>query len=190
MGRIRIIAGDLKGRRLDVLDEPGLRPTPDRAREALFSILGDEVRGARVLDAYAGTGALGFEAVSRGARHVVFVDSSAAAGRQLERARATLGCLDASRVLVGDVVALLDRGGLGGPFDLILADPPYDSGEHDRFLAALGRHRVVAPHGRVVLEDEAQKTGVSAPDPAGLTHVRRAAYGRSLLHFYEAADES
>ncbi|NIM02328.1 MAG: 16S rRNA (guanine(966)-N(2))-methyltransferase RsmD [Acidobacteria bacterium] len=190
MGRVRIIAGNLKGRRLEVLDGPGLRPTPDRAREALFSILGSRVCGARVLDAYAGTGALGFEALSRGARHVVFVESSPAAAAQLERARARLGCLDVSRVQTGDVVALFDRGGLAGPFDLILADPPYGSGEHDRFLAALGRHRPVAPGGWLVLEDEAQKTAVSGAEPAGLTPIRQSTYGRSLLHFYEAVGES
>lgn len=189
MGRVRIIAGTLKGRRLEVLDEPGLRPTTDRAREALFSILADRTAGARVLDAFAGTGALGFEALSRGARYTTFVDASRSAVRALERNRADLGCLDVSRVIEADVVALFDRGALAGPFDLVLADPPYGTSEHDRFLAAVGRHRPLAPGGLLILEDEVRKTPVSAPDPAGLAHFRRAAYGRTVMHFYEASRE-
>jgi len=187
MGRLRIIAGEFKGRRLEVVDEPGLRPTSDRAREALFSILADRAVGARVLDAYAGSGALGFEALSRGARHAIFVDSSKTAVRALERNRAELGCLDISRVVEGDVVTLLDRGALAGPFDLVLADPPFGAGEHARFLAAVGRHRPVVPGGLLILEDEASKTKESVPDLPGFGHFRRAVYGRSMLHFYEAA---
>jgi 16S rRNA (guanine966-N2)-methyltransferase len=187
MGRLRIIAGGLKGRRLEVVDEPGLRPTSDRAREALFSILADRPAGARVLDAYAGSGALGFEALSRGARHAIFVDSSISAVRALERNRAALGCLDVSRVVAGDVVQLLNRGALAGPFDLVLADPPFGTGEHERFLEAVGRHRPVVPGGFLILEDEVSKTRELAPDLPGFAHFRLAEYGRSRLHFYEAA---
>jgi len=190
MGRLRIIAGELKGRRLPVIDEPALRPTSDRAREALFNILGDRTAGARVLDAYAGSGALGFEALSRGARHVTFVDSSKVVLRALEHSRAEMGCLDRCRVVAGDVVALLDRGALAGPFDLVLADPPYGRGEHIRFLAAVGRHRPVVPGGFLIVEDEARKTQVLETDPPGFTHLRRTAYGRSALHFYEAGRDS
>ncbi len=187
MGRVRIIAGGLGGRRLTVIDEPGLRPTAERIREALFSILADRTHEARVLDAYAGSGALGFEALSRGARHAIFVDSSRSAVRALERNRADLGCLDVSRVMTGDVVALLDGGSLAGPFDLVLADPPYGTGEHERFLAAVGRRRPVVPGGLLILEDEVSKTPESVPEVPGFAHFRRAVYGRSVLHFYEAA---
>ena len=190
MGRVRIIAGELKGRRLEVVDEPGLRPTPDRVREALFSILADRPTGARVLDAYAGSGALGFEALSRGARHVIFVDSSRSVVRALERSRADLGSLDRSRVVEGDVVRLLDRAALAGPFDLVLADPPYGSGEHGRFLEALGRHRPVVPGGLLILEGEARKNQAPDADPPGFAHFRRAVYGRSALNFYEALGAS
>ncbi len=189
MGRLRIIAGELKGRRLEVVDEPDLRPTSDRAREALFSILADRTTGANVLDAYAGSGALGFEALSRGARHVTFVDTSKIAVRALERTRAALGCLDRCRVIEGDVVTLLDRGALAGPFDLVLADPPFRRDEHRRFLAAVGRHRPVIPGGLLILEDEATKTSASGPDPSGFAHFRRAVYGRSTLYFYEAVGD-
>ena len=84
------------------------------------------------------------------------------------------------------MVTLLDRGALAGPFDLILADPPFRLNEHGRFLAAAGRHRPVIPGGLLILEDEATKTRASGPDPSGFTHFRRAVYGRSILHFYEA----
>jgi len=186
MGRLRIIAGDMKGRRLTVVDGPGLRPTSDRAREALFSILADRPSGARMLDAYAGSGAIGFEALSRGTRYVTFVDSSKPAIRALERSRADLGCLDRCRVVEGDVVALLDRGALAGPFDLVFADPPFGIGEHDRFLEAVGRHALVVPGGLLVLEDEVQKNQETQPDPPGLATVRRAIYGRSVLNIFQA----
>jgi 16S rRNA (guanine966-N2)-methyltransferase len=185
MGRLRIIAGELKGRRLAVVDEPGLRPTSDRVREALFSILAGRPAGARVLDAYAGTGALGFEALSRGARHAIFVDSSRSVVRALERSRADLGCLDRSRVVEGDVVTLLNRGALAGPFDLVFADPPYGAGEHDRFLEALGRHTALVPEGLLVLEQETKKNQENGSDPAGFVRVRREVYGRAALNFFE-----
>ena len=187
MGRLRIIAGELKGRRIEVLDEDGLRPTSSRVREALFSILADRVSGARVLDAYAGSGALGFESISRGARHVVFVERSESAARALERARGDLACLERSRVVRGDLVALFGRGALAGPFDLILADPPYGVGERSRFLSAMSRHSPLAPGGLLVLESEARRAPRGLPDTAGLAHLRRAAYGRSALDFYETA---
>jgi len=190
MGRLRIIAGEFKGRRLTVVVEPGLRPTSERVREALFNILADRPVGARVLDAYAGSGALGFEALSRGARHAIFVDSSRSAVRALERSRADLGCLDRSRVIEGDIVTLLDRGALAGPFDLVLADPPYGTGEHGRFLEVLGRLRPIVPGGLLILEDEASKSQVLDPDPSGFAHFRRAVYGRCELHFYEALPDS
>jgi 16S rRNA (guanine966-N2)-methyltransferase len=190
MGRVRIIAGSLRGRRLEVLEEPGLRPTADRTREALFSILADRIVGARVLDAYAGTGALGFEALSRGARHAVFVEASPSVARALDRSRADLGCLDVCRVLTGDVVQLFDAGALAGPFDLILADPPYGSGEHARFLTAIGRHQPVVPGGLLILEDEVRKNEPHGLEMPGFSQFRRTTYGRSVLQFYEAGRDS
>ena len=183
MGRLRIIAGELKGRRIEVVPEPGLRPTGDRVREALFSILGERVAGAAVLDAYAGTGALGFEALSRGARHVLFVDAAAAVVRGLEATRAALGCLDRSRVTAGDPALLLDRGQLTGPFDLVLADPPYGE-DRGFFLSAVSAPGVLARGGLLVIESESSQNPPETSDPAGLAHTRRARYGRSALDFF------
>ena len=185
MGRLRIIAGELKGRRIEVVDQPGLRPTSDRVREALFSILGDRVSGASVLDAYAGTGALGFEALSRGARHVVFVEGAAAVVGGLEGSRAALGCLGRSSVVRGDPAELLERGLIAGPFDLILADPPYGGGERDRFLASVSGRHPLSGGGLLVLESEKRKSPPDRGDWPGMVHIRRASYGRSALDFYE-----
>ena len=187
MGRVRIISGELKGRRIDVVDEDGLRPTPERVREALFSILGDRVGGATVLDAYAGTGALGFEALSRGARYVLFADASSAVARALERSRAALGCLDRSRIVQGDLPALFDRGALAGPFDLIFTDPPYGKGERRRFLETVSHHRPLASGGMLVVESEARKSAADETKWPHLEHRRRAVYGRSALDFYVPA---
>jgi len=185
VGRLRIIAGEMKGRRIEVVDEAGLRPTADRVREALFSILGERVAGALVLDVYAGTGALGFEALSRGSRHVVFVEGALPVVRGLERSRASLGCLDRSRVLHGDPVNLVSRGLLAGPFDLILADPPYGGDERVGFLAAVSGHALLAEAGLLVLESESRKSPQGGQNFPNLTHIRRAKYGRSALDFYE-----
>jgi 16S rRNA (guanine(966)-N(2))-methyltransferase RsmD len=185
MGRLRIIAGEMKGRRIEVVDEPGLRPTADRVREALFSILGPRVAAARVLDAYAGTGALGFEALSRGARHVVFVEAAAPVVKGLERCRATLGCLDRTSVILGDPADLLDRGLLVGPFDLILADPPYGGHERARFLAAVSARSPLRSGGLLVLESDSRKSPPDGADSPEMAHVRRAEYGRTALDFYE-----
>jgi 16S rRNA (guanine966-N2)-methyltransferase len=125
-GTLRIIAGELKGRRIRV-PAGDVRPTPDRAREALFAILGDSVHGSRVLDAFSGSGALGFEALSRGARSVLFVESDPhvlATLRENARALAVEGRCSSVR---GAALETLDGPGCG-PFDLILADRTWPPG--------------------------------------------------------------
>lgn len=123
---MRVIAGEFGGRRLASVRSAGLRPTADRVREALFSILGDDVRGARVLDLYAGTGALALEAISRGARKATCVERSGAALDALERNVRDLGLGLRVRVQRGDALAYARRL-RGGParFDLVFCDPPY-----------------------------------------------------------------
>jgi 16S rRNA (guanine966-N2)-methyltransferase len=126
---MRVIAGEFGGRRLASVRGPGLRPTADRVREALFSILGDAVKGARVLDLYAGTGALALEAISRGARSATCVERSAGALRALERNVRDLGLQSSVRIERAD--ALSFARGLRGEtdrFDLVFCDPPYAEG--------------------------------------------------------------
>jgi len=135
LGSLRIIAGAFKGRRIHIAAGSTTRPTAERAREALFSILGTSVRGARVLDAYSGSGALGFEALSREAAEVVFVESDPRAVRGLRETAESFGVSDRCVVIAGRVSDHLRGGAVQGQFDLILADPPYAAGDVERFLA-------------------------------------------------------
>src|SRR5918995_667670 len=127
MSTLRIIAGTLKGRRLDVPDWPGLRPTSDRLRETLFNVLSPRIAGARFLDAYAGTGAVGIEALSRGAAHVTFVEQDRRAQRLIEETPAR-GGVNGRYIIPG--------GGFGGAgprratlFKFFFWTPPYGAAE-------------------------------------------------------------
>lgn len=122
---IRLIGGQWKRTRIAVPDRPGLRPTPDRVRETLFNWLGQNLSGWRCLDAFAGTGALGFEAASRGAREVLLVESDASLVERLLALKARLGA-DAVQIRRGDGVAAL-RAAAPRSLDLILLDPPFDA---------------------------------------------------------------
>lgn len=119
---MRVVAGEFKGRRLVAPRGARTRPTADRVREALFSILGD-VSGARVLDLFAGSGALGIEALSRGAASVEFVESDRRAVTAIQRNLAAVGV--SATVRAQDALRFLGRS--GGPYDLVFCDPPYDS---------------------------------------------------------------
>ena len=130
MSGLRIVAGELGGRRIRVPRVPGLRPTPERVREALFSILGPGLEGA-VLDLYSGSGALGFEALSRGATPAVFVEVDRVAVRALEQNAERLGVLERCKFHHGRVLDQLPR--VRGRFSLILADPPYSEEDAKRY---------------------------------------------------------
>jgi 16S rRNA (guanine(966)-N(2))-methyltransferase RsmD len=122
---IRIIGGQYKRTKLQVADKPGLRPTPDRVRETLFNWLGQDLSGWRCLDAFAGTGALGFEAASRGAAQVLLVEQDAALVAQLKRVQDQLKAA-VVQVVRGDAVAAL-RHAPAASLELIFLDPPFDS---------------------------------------------------------------
>ena len=124
-GELRLIGGRWKRSKLPVADHPGLRPTPDRVRETLFNWLGQDLAGWRVLDAFAGTGALGFEAASRGAAEVLMVEQDAALAAGLRGLKDKLKA-DAVRVQLGDGVAALNAQAPGSA-DLVLLDPPFDA---------------------------------------------------------------
>ena len=121
-GKLRIVAGSLRGSKIAVPDRPGLRPTPDRVRETLFNWLAPIIEGARCLDLFAGTGALGIEAISRGAAFCTFVESDRALARAIEENLARLK-VDNARVVAIDAGAML--GGTPQPFDLVFLDPPF-----------------------------------------------------------------
>lgn len=123
-GLLRIIGGDHRRRQLPVLDKPGLRPTPDRVRETLYNWLTGELYGARVLDLFAGTGALGLEALSRGAREATFVENDRQVAELIEQNLATLGIAQ-SHVLHTDAIAWLQNTAPNVPYSLVLLDPPF-----------------------------------------------------------------
>ncbi len=176
---MRVIAGTLKGRRLEAPTWEGLRPTSDKLRETLFNVLAPRIAGARVLDGYAGTGAVGIEALSRGAAHVTFVEQDGRAAvliaRNLEKCRISNGYA----IIQSSVLQAIDRLRGEPAFDVILLDPPYASDFHDA-LPHVGD--IVKPDGVVVLE-HARK--IETPPAAGrLTRVREIRSGDSALTFY------
>lgn len=179
-GEVRIIGGQWKRTRLPVLDKPGLRPTPDRVRETLFNWLGQDLTGWRCLDAFAGTGALGFEAASRGAASVLLVEGDAALAAQLETLRQRLHT-SAVRVQRGDGVAAL-RQCAPASMHLLLIDPPFGG---ELFAPALqAAAQAVAPDGFIYLEAPAAWTQEQL-GPLGLVlhrHLKAGAVHAHLLH--------
>jgi 16S rRNA (guanine966-N2)-methyltransferase len=177
---VRVIAGQLKGRRLKTPTWDGLRPTSDKLRETLFNILAPRIGGARVLDGYAGTGAVGIEALSRGAGHVTFVERHRRAVALIGENLASCRIGQGYTIEGGDLVGVLERLPAGTQFDLILLDPPYDIPHLSAALDASARR--LAPDGVVVLERGTRRE----PDvPASLTRVRDVVSGDSTLTFFE-----
>lgn len=179
---MRVTGGELAGRRFAAPRVAAVRPTADRVRESVFAWLGD-VGDARVLDLFAGSGALGIEALSRGAAHAVFVERAAGCVAQLRRNLRALGLEPRAEVRRGDAGAALRRlAAAGRIFDLVLADPPYASDEAARLLAALPATRLLAPGAPLVLEvsrRHAPRTSM------GLRVVGERRYGETLVVRYE-----
>jgi 16S rRNA (guanine966-N2)-methyltransferase len=172
-----VIAGRLKGRRLKTPTWEGLRPTSDKLRETLFNILAPRIEGARVLDGYAGTGAIGIEALSRGAAHVTFVDHDTRAIRLIEANLGGCAVTDGYTIRHGDLAAVVPQLGPAA-CDLIVLDPPYDAPVDGALQAAA---RVLAPGGLIVLE---RATRRPPEPPAGLERVRDVIAGDSTLSFF------
>ena len=156
---MRVVAGEFKGRRLAAPRGMRTRPTADRVREALFSMLGD-VSGARVLDLYAGSGALGIEALSRGAESAVFVERNPRAAEVIERNLASLGL--EQQVVRQDAVRFLTRS--EGMFDLVFCDPPYDSASSLAGRLAERLPALTSKSARIVTESD-KRTPLELPFP-------------------------
>lgn len=177
---MRVIAGRCRGRRLKAPSWDGLRPTSDRLKETLFNILAPEVAGARVLDGFAGTGALGIEALSRGASAVVFVDADRRALELVAANLAHCGITQGYTMIRGDVASAISRLPATDRFDLVLLDPPYED-DDPAGAVALAAARLAAG-GTLVLEHAARR-----PVPervGGLLRVRQTRSGDSALAFY------
>lgn len=176
---MRIIAGTNKGRTLKAPKWDGLRPTSDKLRGTLFNILQHEVAGARVLDVFAGTGAIALEALSRGAVSATCIDSDRRAAALIAQ-NAEL-CRESNRcAIIRDVVERALSAPLpGGPFDLIVLDPPYDYAHVHEAVRGAAAQR--AAGGTLVLEHASR---VTPPQPDGLTITRTVTSGDSALTFY------
>ena len=176
---MRVIAGLLKGRRLEAPRWAGLRPTSDGLRETLFNILSDRPVGARVLDACAGTGALGIEALSRGAHHVVFVDDDRRATTLVTRNLEHCGVSTQSTVVCGALPGIATAESVKRRYDLVLVDPPYDHPEIGVILSSVAD--LLEPAGLLVLE---RARRVVVPMIEALEVTRTVTAGDSALDFY------
>jgi 16S rRNA (guanine966-N2)-methyltransferase len=186
---MRIIAGRLKGRRLSAPKGRAVRPTSDSLRETLFNVLGPFAVDARVLDAFAGTGALGIEAWSRGAQHVTFIEQDKTAhaalianlralGLMAEKAHPQPNQQDACAIIRGD---FLSARATGAPFDLVLLDPPYDIAQLE--IVVERGAACASAAGRIVLEHSRRRESPAIAGPFVRTRVRVA--GDSALSFYQ-----
>lgn len=186
---MRVITGSAKGRRLKTTAARGTRPTADRVKEGIFSMLESRVdlRGARVLDLFAGSGALGIEALSRGAAECVFVEAARDATRALRDNLASCGLSERSRVLQTAATTALRRlANDGVRFDGVVLDPPYGQGLVAKTLAALVAARIVAPAGWVLVEHHLDEPPPEAPWPY-LTKPHR--YGKTAVTLLRVPEE-
>ncbi len=176
---MRVIAGIHKGRTLRTPKWEGLRPTSDKLRETLFNILAPRIEGARVLDLFAGTGAVALEALSRGAAAATCIESDRRAARLIEENAALCGEQNRCAIIRANVERALQRPVPGGPFDIVVLDPPYD---YDALADAVTTAAAQRASGGVVVLEHAAR--VTPPALAGLAPTRTVRSGDSALTFY------
>lgn len=180
---MRIVAGKFRGKSLTSPSDDSIRPTSDRARESIFNILGSRLGpvldGKRVLDLFAGTGALGLEALSRGAAHVTFVDTGVEARGLIRDHIEAFGAAGITKLLRRDASALGAPGSFG-QFDLVFLDPPYDQALGEKALADLAANNWLAPGATIVWEESAE-ADVTVPDGFTLEDTR--IYGAAAVRF-------
>ena len=185
---MKILTGELRGRVIPFRPNPKLRPTADKTRKAMIDALAQVLPGRRVLDLFAGTGALGLEALSSGAESAVFVESDAATAGRLEEAVEALGLEDRADVLrldARDAVKYLAKG--AGYFDIVFLDPPYEKGLGLEALEAVSAAGLVGPGAVVVYECA---SGEKAPAQAGILRaVRRKEYEDTRVTFYQVPEK-
>jgi 16S rRNA (guanine966-N2)-methyltransferase len=180
---MRIVGGKFRGKVLTSPEDDSIRPTADRTRESVFNILasrlGASLDGLRVLDLFAGTGALGLEALSRGASHVTFVDTGADARGLIRDHIEAFGAGGVAKLLRRDATALGEAGTMG-PVDLVFLDPPYGKGLAEQALVSLRNGGWLKPETLLVLE-EGSEVPVMLPD--GFVLDDRREYGAAAVHF-------
>ena len=183
---MRIIAGTLKGRRIDAPKWEGLRPTADKLRETLFNVLAPRIAGAVFLDGYAGTGAVGIEALSRGAAHVTFVERDSRAAALIEANLGRCGVVRDRYAIIRARFAGTERPPAGRRFDLVFLDPPYGAGELEKALAAA--HPLIAEESLLVVEHARRDASPASSGP--LARTREIASGDSAIAFYQRSSGS
>jgi len=179
---MRIISGNCKGRKLIQIQGNDIRPTSDRVREAIFNILDPRIKNARVLDLFAGTGAMGLEALSRGADHAVFVDAALSSCTIIQKNIDLCKMTDKGLLVHHDIICLPLPQTLGPhPFDLIFVDPPYGKGYVETTLGKAGFIDLLAPTGIIVTE-QSFKESLTKPIN-GLDIYRQKKYSKTFISF-------
>jgi len=180
---LRVITGEKKGHPIKTIRVKSLRPATDRVREAIFSVLGDSVVEADVLDLYAGTGSLGIEALSRGAKSAVFVEIDRRTAECLKQNLDRLGFLDISDVFRQDIKRVLTAlSKKSRRFDLIFADPPYSLADDFRNIPLAEMAEVMSDSGTLVLR---HRSGQEPPDTiSGLSEIRSQVVGDMVVRYY------
>jgi 16S rRNA (guanine966-N2)-methyltransferase len=180
---MRIVAGKFRGKQLNSPTDDSIRPTADRVRESMFNILASRIGpvfdGVRVLDLFAGTGALGFEALSRGASHVTFVDTGAEARGLIRDHIEAFGAGGVTKLLRRDATGL-GKPGTFGQFDLVFLDPPYGQGLGEKALVEIASNGWLAPGATIVFEESID---AAINLPAGYVLDDRREYGAAAVHF-------
>lgn len=181
---MRVVGGTLKGRTLSAPKHEGVRPTSDRVRESVFNILAHSssypsIEGARVIDLFAGTGALGIEAISRGARYCLFVESETQSRALIRRNVEALGLTGVTRLFRRDATDLGPAGTMDA-FDIAFLDPPYGKELGERALAALAQGHWIKPGALCVLEERA---GTKIALPHGFIEADTRTWGDTDVHF-------
>jgi 16S rRNA (guanine966-N2)-methyltransferase len=180
---VRVISGKFKSRRLKATPPAGIRPTSDKLKETLFNILGATVDGATFLDGCAGMGAIGIEAISRGAAFVYFVEQSRKACHIIRENLKSLGVQEGFKILEMDLIRAIDL--LGAPIDIAFLDPPYERNDlYEASLNRFGNVPLLAPDGLLVIEHSKRK---ELPEAVGrLRQTRSLVQGDAALAFYRA----
>jgi len=181
---MRVIAGQFRSRQLKSLKGLALRPTSDRLRETLFNVLAPLIVDSRFLDVFAGTGAIGIEALSRGAAEAVFIESHQPAASLIKQNLSSLGIRAGVSVLAMDAVRGLEKLAAkpGGKFDLAYIDPPYaDAAQYAQVLEAIAKSPLFHPESRIAVE---HRRAFDLPAVAGLSMVRRLEQGDAALTFF------
>jgi len=188
---VRVITGSAKGRTLATVKGREVRPTADRVKESLFNVIGPRVDGADFLDMFAGSGAVGIEALSRGARSCTFVELMTPHLKVVEANLAATGLQAGAQLLRRDArAAAADLGQRGVVFDLIFVDPPYSQSLVPQSLEAIAHHRLLRPEGWVICEHHRKDPVPDHVDgPAGgLTRFRELIFGETVLSLYRIAE--